>query len=39
MKTKLAVLKSEISADIEKIDRLFEKFTLSWEKFQAQRKK
>ena len=36
MKTKLAVLKSEILKDIERIDRLFEKFSRSWEKFQTQ---
>lgn len=36
MKNKLAVLKSEISVDRDKINRLFEKFSLSWDTFQEQ---
>ena len=36
MKNKLVLLKSEISTDREKIERLFEKFTISWEKYREQ---
>lgn len=37
MKSKFAILKSEILHDVEKLDRLFEKFTLSYDRFQHQR--
>lgn len=37
MKTKFTILKSEILRDAEKLERLFEKFTSSYERYQQQK--
>jgi hypothetical protein len=36
MKSKFALLKSEILRDMEKLERLFEKFSLSYDRYQKQ---